>query len=81
MGVMTCHRHECENIMCDTYVDGVGYVCRECKEEFKDFMGKDFPATEGSMKMQLKTFMDTPKGLFKKGKTIDVDEFFQKYTQ
>ena len=24
--------------MCDTYINGVGYICNECKEEFKNFI-------------------------------------------
>jgi len=35
MGVMSCHRKCCENIMCDTYIDGIGYVCNDCQTEFK----------------------------------------------
>ena len=38
MGVMSCHRRDCENIMCDTYVQGAGYICWECKKEFKEYL-------------------------------------------
>lgn len=34
MGVMSCSRKNCTNIMCDTYISNIGYICDECKHEF-----------------------------------------------
>ena len=34
MGVRSCSRNKCTNIMCDTYIPNVGYICDECKHEF-----------------------------------------------
>lgn len=34
MGVKTCSKPGCNNIMCDTYVPEVGYVCTECQDDF-----------------------------------------------
>ena len=34
MGVMTCNKNGCTNIMCRTYVNKVGYICDECQESF-----------------------------------------------
>ena len=34
MGVRSCSRNNCTNIMCDTYIPNVGYICDECKHEF-----------------------------------------------
>jgi len=34
MGVKTCSRMDCDNIMCDTYIPGIGYICNECQLEF-----------------------------------------------
>ena len=42
MGVMSCSRKCCDNIMCRTYVNEVGYVCSSCQEEFKIFLEKEF---------------------------------------
>ncbi len=32
MGVMRCHRNDCENVMCDRYNDTHGYICDDCFE-------------------------------------------------
>lgn len=40
MGVMSCSRKKCENIMCQTYIDDVGYICYECTVEFKEYLEK-----------------------------------------
>lgn len=33
MGVLSCDRYGCENIMCDRYSNEYGYICNECFEE------------------------------------------------
>lgn len=33
MGVMSCSRKNCENIMCDRYSTGAGYICNDCFDE------------------------------------------------
>ena len=38
MGVKSCSRKNCENIMCDTYIDNIGYICDECQKEFIDYL-------------------------------------------
>lgn len=35
MGVLQCARRDCETIMCETYVEEIGYICYECIEELK----------------------------------------------
>lgn len=83
MGVLSCTRHDCPRIMCDTYVDGVGYVCNECQEEFKKYLlykGLN-PQTEEEIKQALLDFIDTNKGQFDKGAEITVDDFFKKHTK
>jgi hypothetical protein len=47
MGVLTCDRRDCENIMCRRYSHKYGYICEECFEELvitdekiSVFMGK-----------------------------------------
>lgn len=50
MGVMTCRRNGCDNIMCDRYSSEYGYICHECFDELvrsgpttniHDFMGSN----------------------------------------
>lgn len=61
MGVMSCSRRDCENIMCDTYIDTIGYICGDCKREFEDKLGYTvLPA--GEMYKKLKEFMATSAG-------------------
>jgi hypothetical protein len=81
MGVRSCFRPKCENILCDTYIDSVGYICYECEKEFKEHIDKleDKPNTEYSILIKLKKFMDTEKNTFTEGKEMDVNEFFQSY--
>ncbi|MFW6225469.1 MAG: hypothetical protein ACOC3V_00755 [bacterium] len=83
MGVMSCYRKNCDNIMCDTYIDDVGYICWECKEEFKDYIeyNKIRVETEGEIRRELKIFMDTRKGDYFKGNEISIDDFFNSNTR
>ncbi len=52
MGVMTCSRGDCANIMCDRYSHKYGYICYGCFEELVEkgvrtnvalFMKSDVP--------------------------------------
>lgn len=81
MGVMSCSRSGCDGIMCDVYVDGVGYVCWECEKEFKDYLKKCGvnPTAEGDIKRELQKFMVTSKDDYVYGKEINVDDFFNEY--
>ena len=36
MGVLSCDRNNCENIMYDRYSHVYGYICLECFEELID---------------------------------------------
>ena len=80
---MSCSRKSCSNIMCDTYVDNIGYVCNECKEEFKEYLHKLSirATTEGEINRALEKFMETRKDDYKEGNKMDVDEFFRGYTR
>lgn len=73
MGVMSCNRKNCENIMCDTYISDVGYVCDECQAEFKENLNVEVK-NEGEIIRELQKFMATEK--FVPGKEMSVDEFF-----
>jgi len=81
MGVMSCSRPDCPQIMCDIYVDGIGYVCYECRKEFEDYLKKEglFLWTEGEIRNELKKFMATDKGVYDKGMEMTVKDFFNKH--
>ena len=81
MGVMSCHRPDCENIMCDVYVDGIGYVCWECEKEFKEYLEDEGLTieTEGEIQRHLKMFMSTEKDSFDVGDAMDVEDFFNQH--
>jgi len=80
MGVMSCYRGNCPQIMCDTYIDSVGYICYECKNEFKEYLSRQKlnPKTEGEIIEELKIFMETRKGYYTQGNEITIDDFFNK---
>ena len=83
MGVMTCDRHNCYNIMCDTCVDDIGYICSSCQNEFKDYLkskGLDGIITEGQLRTELKNFMRTEKDNYK-GNLVDINTFFKSHTR
>lgn len=51
MGVLSCDRNECKNIMCDRLSHKYGYICYECFEELVN----SGPTTD------IKTFMKSEK--------------------
>jgi hypothetical protein len=78
MGVKSCFRKDCDSIMCDTYVQNVGYVCPDCQTEFKS-KHRDL-RSEGEIMRELTAFMDTRKEIAG-DKDMDVDDFFKSYTK
>ena len=79
---MSCSRPGCDGIMCDVYVDGIGYVCWECEKEFKEYLSKEGiePETEGDIKFTLRMFMATYKSEYEHStKQCDVETFFNQY--
>lgn len=83
MGVMSCSRKDCDNIVCDTYVQSVGYVCYECQSEFKEHLQRSDlnPTTDRQIRAELEVFMSSPKDDFIDEKDMTVDEFFSENTR
>ena len=81
MGVMSCSRYGCESIMCDTYVETVGYVCNDCQSEFEDYSKKNMESnsSEGEILRHLKIFMDTDKDSYTEGEEMSITDFFKSY--
>ncbi len=84
MSVLSCCRYNCENVMCDTCVPGIGYVCYGCQSEFKKYLiDKNInPITEDEIYSALKEFVETEKGSFLQEMDIEtkVNIFFKPYT-
>ena len=76
MGAMSCGRIGCENIMCNTFVNGVGYICRECQTEFSESTPNQ-EYTENEILDMLSDFMGTYKG--SAIQRYDVNGFFESY--
>lgn len=70
MGVKECKRRGCENIMCDDYIEEIGYICYECKTELKQSSPKS--------KEEVVTFMFTRKNT---NETFDLEQMFRKEEQ
>lgn len=81
MGVMSCARPECESIMCDTAVPGIGYVCKDCQKEFDEYLEENpIKATKRNISKELKKFMGTDKGTYSGDKVISTKDFFKSHT-
>lgn len=83
MGVKSCSRTNCDEIMCYTYVPTIGYLCFDCQEEFKEYLEGVHanPKTEGDIKQHLRYFMASYKGTYSASSEITVDEFFKNNTE
>ncbi|MFW5847514.1 MAG: hypothetical protein ACOCVF_01160 [bacterium] len=82
MGVMNCSRPNCENIMCDTHIPFIGYICWECQSEFKKYLESEGKTKfiESEINKELNKFMESRKNDFVYGESINIDDFFEKYT-
>jgi len=80
---MNCSRKNCDNIMCDIYVQSVGYICNPCTSEFKEYLQKNGlnPKTEGQINSELELFMATAKDAYCDGNEITVNDFFNERTR
>lgn len=74
MSVMKCDRKSCNNIMCDTYINGY-YICSDCKSEFSS----DYLAYENKSEKEwyrlFHKFLSSEKLPGDKYKTLSIDEF------
>lgn len=75
MGVMTCSRVNCNNILCDEYIPDIGYICNDCIYEFKQIHSNREDLFSNFMN-DLEMFMKIRKGK-DVNKIIDVDRFFK----
>jgi hypothetical protein len=60
MSVKHCDRNGCDEIMCDILIDDRTYICDDCAEEFKVFVGTErMPKT--AMAAAFVKFVASPK--------------------
>ncbi|MDA3780316.1 MAG: hypothetical protein PF487_08905 [Bacteroidales bacterium] len=81
MGVLSCDKRGCTNIMCDTCVNGEYYICYDCKIDFKDWMKTQSPLYMDSREFiydKFKEFMSIDKEYPDENIDIDeaIDDFF-----
>lgn len=81
MGVKTCSRNGCEEIMCHTYINEIGYVCNDCRQEFIDNSGGESIAQNikiniKSIKEALVKFLETKKDK-SIGLSVTLSEYFK----
>lgn len=74
MGVITCDRTGCENIMADYHVHGIGDCCQECVDEFKETF-----YSGGDVRFSFERFMTSQKERLYSHQQQKVDEFFEPY--
>jgi hypothetical protein len=82
MGVLTCDRSDCQNIMCDQIIMDRMYICNECIAELEDWRRTwDEETKVSDVERLLSDFMNTSPGHFKEkpiDQTNDVEEEFQR---
>lgn len=84
MGVLSCDKNGCDNIMCDTCVNGEYYVCYECKDDFKNWIKTQSPLYLDSTEFiydKFKEFMAMEKknGYHDIDTDQAIDKFFNEY--
>lgn len=82
MGVMSCYRKGCDEIMCRTYVDSIGYICSDCKGEFELLYPGKY--SENKLIRKLEKFMTTEKryrNISEDSSGITVYDFFQSFSR
>ena len=72
MGVMPCSRKNCTNILCDTYIDGIGYICDSCLSIVKERIG-DRRLPKQKMLEEVSRILEE---IDNEGETISLDDLF-----
>lgn len=77
MGVLNCSMKDCEEILCRTYINEVGYICDDCKSRFNEYLLKNGlkPKSEEDYIEYLKVFKKTSKD-----NISNIEDFFNKFT-
>ncbi len=82
MGVCSCCREGCDNIMCDRRIRTLGYICGDCYDELLEAK-KAWPpeTTADDVAGMIEQFMDSPKGTTQQHVNEEVDAEFERLTR
>lgn len=86
MGVLSCSRKGCSNIMCRTYVSNIGYICLDCQNEFKRYLNNenlkftDYNELLGRLEIFMNTNVNNGWESVPENYFIDIDDFFKDNT-
>lgn len=58
MGVLSCNRAGCQNVMCDNISHTYGYLCYECKQELLDGGIQDIEQFMGTKRKKELPYID-----------------------
>lgn len=80
MGVLACDRNGCDQIMCDTCIEGRWYVCPDCQSEFRSIIGQS-PIQRAEMLAKFESFMQSEKRCDRGSEPATVGDFFKESTR
>lgn len=83
MGLMSCGRTCCENILCERLVlESSKYICNECYSELVEYKQIALPkqSTSKEVRKFIEDFMDTKPGTYRVLCNEEVDEEFKRLT-
>ena len=75
-----CDRAGCENIMCNTLVEGKYYICHDCKFEFEHYIDKERKVTLGRLMLLFVQFIATEKLVANPTDQIYIDDFWKEHS-
>ncbi len=79
MSSLNCSRLGCSSIWCNTYVIPKGWICNNCKDEFKEYLEQSGLDTKifWLRSEHLRDFMETKKLTYSEIKQLGVDEYLK----
>ena len=72
MSVKECRRNGCAEIMCETYIEGIGYIGGGCSQEFIESFSK-LEAPKSEIDEAMRKFIDSEK---EDNEVISLQDYF-----
>ena len=82
MDVMNCSKIGCDEILCETYIPDLGYICYGCMKDFKQSVSHIHIKSKEEMLPRFSLFMDLHKRRDREDDVLpmmSVYEFFEEY--